>query len=71
MESDMSHNNEDLTARDIFGAALEIRDSAKQTEFIDICCGDDRELRRNVGNLLNSFLLAGDFMERRAEGIDQ
>ena len=71
MESHAPDSNDEFNARDIFGAASEIGDPGKQAEFVRICCGGNAGLRREVEELLRSFLQAGDFMELHPQDEDQ
>ncbi|MGD8331039.1 MAG: serine/threonine-protein kinase [Acidobacteriota bacterium] len=49
----------------IFHAALE-RPSAEREAFLDLACGDDDELRREVSSLLTSHAVDDDFIDQPA-----
>jgi serine/threonine protein kinase len=51
---------------DIFSAALELRSSEERARYLDQACGDNRELRRRIEELLASHAQAASFMNAPA-----
>jgi serine/threonine protein kinase len=47
---------------DIFSAALEIPSAEERARYLDEACGEDRDLRRRLDELLRSYAHAGSFM---------
>jgi serine/threonine protein kinase/tetratricopeptide (TPR) repeat protein len=51
------------TVKSIFDAALEISDAAERRAYLQVECGDDRELRAKVDALLAAYANAESFLE--------
>jgi hypothetical protein len=47
---------------DIFSAALELHLPEERARYLDEACGDNRELRRRLDELLQAHAHAGSFM---------
>jgi tetratricopeptide (TPR) repeat protein/serine/threonine protein kinase len=58
-----------MSEREIFVAALHRSNPAERLAFLDGACGDDRELRERVEELLREQEQLGSFLERPAEGL--
>jgi serine/threonine protein kinase len=52
-----------MTERELFIAALQLRDSAARAAFLDQACGNDLALRARVDELLQEQEQLGDFLE--------
>src|SRR5262249_20719025 len=55
-----------MTERDIFIAALQKDDAAQRQAYLDEACAQQRELRKQVENLLRLHEGAGRFLEKPA-----
>jgi serine/threonine protein kinase/tetratricopeptide (TPR) repeat protein len=53
-----------MNEREIFMAALDREPPDERTRYLDQACGQDRELRRRVDALLQSYADSGSFLER-------
>src|SRR5205809_7102461 len=53
----------------VFAQAVEIESPAERAVFLDQACGNDPELRREVGKLVIDHYRAGEFLERPAAHI--
>jgi formylglycine-generating enzyme required for sulfatase activity/predicted Ser/Thr protein kinase len=53
-----------MNEREIFMAALDRESPDERSRYLDEACGDDRELRRRVDALLQSYADSGSFLER-------
>ena len=54
---------EKLSLEEIFDHAVQIRDSAERSAYLDKVCQDDPALRSEVESLLQAHEEAGDFLE--------
>src|SRR4051794_19874235 len=55
-----------MSERDIFIAALEVKDPAARAAYLERACDGDAELRRRVEGLLGAHGRAGEFLGRPA-----
>src|SRR5262245_47529968 len=55
-----------MTERDLFLAALDLKDPAQRLAYLDEACARQPELRKQVEHLLWLHEGAGDFLERPA-----
>jgi hypothetical protein len=53
-----------VNEREIFMTALDQESPDARNRYLDEACGDDRELRRRVDALLQSYTDSGSFLER-------
>jgi serine/threonine protein kinase/tetratricopeptide (TPR) repeat protein len=58
-----------MSEREIFIAALHVKDRAARSSFLDEACGDDRALRECVEQLLSEQEELGSFLEYPAEAV--
>jgi len=52
-----------LKEEQIFLAALDLPDPVARTAYLDVACGDDADLRKNVEGLLESHFRIGEFLD--------
>ena len=55
-----------MTEREIFDAALDIRDDESRADYLRQACGSDARLRDHLEGLLRIRRQVGDFLESRA-----
>jgi hypothetical protein len=58
----MSESRESV--KTIFGKALEIQSDEQRAKYLDEACAADEALRAEVGGLLGTIEMAGDFLGR-------
>ena len=58
-----------MTEREIFAEAMQISSADERRAFLDRACGDDAELRKRVGGLLDEQEKLGSFLEAPAAAV--
>ncbi len=58
-----------MNERALFEAALEIRDPAERSAYLDLACVNQPELRSRVEELLEAHDAAGSFLNVPAPGV--